>query len=217
VASIRRFLAPPQAAALEAIERDLRARVPARHWANAPVRDAILAAAHELVLGPFLDEHLSEPFRGRARDRLLRGWEAAIDQPRYGPNTAAVGRLIERAGALDAAAVAALLAASGRGRIADDPWPPGLDPDEDETLRVSSALAGRDIQDRAAPVLATLDRAAAARAGRLLARTAHAFVLRHAFPADAFARLVAPWQAATGDPGTGRSSDTRAEPRVQRR
>ena len=41
---------------------------------------------------PFLDAHLSEPFRERVRERLARGWESAIDQPRYGPNSAVVVR-----------------------------------------------------------------------------------------------------------------------------
>ena len=39
------------------------------------VRDAVEGYATELVLGEFLDELLSEPFRDRARERLTRGWE----------------------------------------------------------------------------------------------------------------------------------------------
>jgi curved DNA-binding protein CbpA len=217
VASIRRFLDPARIEALEAVERDVRARLPAAAWANAPTRDAILAAAHELVLGTFLDEHLAEPFRGRARDRLMRGWEAAIDQPRYGPNSRGVAAFVERAAGLDVAQLRALLAAAGRGRLTDDPWPPGLDPEEDEGLRVSIVLAGRDAASAASGVLASLDPPAAARAVRLLGRTAHALVLRHAFTAAEFDRLVGPWRAATGDPGTGRAADTRPEPEVRRR
>ena len=215
VASIRRFLAPDSLAAIDSVERDVRARLSPADWANAAVRDAILAAAHEIVLGHFLDEHLSEPFRGRARDRLIRGWEAAIDQPRYGPNTAVVERFVARAATLDAATVRALVDA-GRGRIPPDPWPRGLDPDEDAGLHVSSALAGRDAV-AAAGAISQLDRAAAARAARLLRRTAHALVLRHAFSAAEFAALVAPWQEATADPGTRRPADERAEATVRRR
>jgi hypothetical protein len=217
VASIRRFLDPARIAALEAVERDVRARLPSAVWASAPIRDAILAAAHELVLAPFLDEHLSEPFRGRARDRLMRGWEAAIDQPRYGPNSPAVARFVERAGGLGPDELRAMLGAVGRVRLAAEPWPSGLDPDEDEGLRVSIVLGGRDASAAAAAALGQLERAAASRAVRLLNRTAHALVLRHAFAAADFDRLIAPWRAATGDPGTGRSTDTRPEPFVRRR
>jgi curved DNA-binding protein CbpA len=217
VASIHRFLDPIRIAALEAIERDIRARLPPAAWADPATRDAILAAAHELVLAAFLDEHLAEPFRGRARDRLMRGWEASIDQPRYGPNTSAVHRFVQRAAELDADELRALIAAAGRGRIPPDPWPAGLDPDEDEGLRVSTVLAGRDAVDVASAAGRRLEPASAARATRLLHRTAHALVLRHAFSAAEFDRLVAPWRAATGDPGTGRRADTSPEPRVRRR
>lgn len=215
VASIRRFLAPDSLAAIDSVEQEVRARLSPADWANPAIRDAILAAAHEIVLGHFLDEHLTEPFRGRARDRLIRGWEAAIDQPRYGPNTAVVERFVARAAKLDAATVRALVDA-GRGRIPPDPWPRGLDPDEDAGLHVSSALAGRDAV-AAAGAISQLDRAAATRAARLLRRTAHALVLRHAFSAAEFAALVAPWQEATADPGTGRRADERAEATVRRR
>jgi curved DNA-binding protein CbpA len=216
VASIRRFLSPDSLAAVDSVEGQLRARLRPTDWANGPLRDGVLAAAHELVLGTFLDEHLAEPFRGRARDRLVRAWEAAIDQPRYGPNTKAVERFLARAAVLTADEARKLARAAGRGRITDDPWPSGLDPDEDEGLRVSSALAGRDAAARAAPALAGLERLVAARAERLLARTAHSIVLRHGFRAEEFAALVAPWRTATGDPGTGRT-ERAAGPTVRRR
>ena len=217
VASIRRFLTPERLAAVDAVEGQVRARMRPADWANAPIRDAILAAAHELVLGGFLDDNLAEPSRGRARDRLMRGWEAALDQPRYGPNTRVVRRFLERVEGLDAAGLATLVRASGRSRISADPWPRGLDPEEDDGLRVSSALAGRDAVQAAGPMLSTMERTPARRAERLLARTAHAFVLRHGFTASEFAGLVAPWQAATGDPGTGRGSEAPPGPIVRRR
>ena len=88
-ATIRRFLPPVQRAALDELESRVGAAVPAA--ADRPaIRDAIDGYATELVLGPFLDELLSEPFRSRARERLTRGWEAAVDRPRYGPNGAGV-------------------------------------------------------------------------------------------------------------------------------
>ena len=215
VASIRRFLPPARAEMLAAVEREIEARLPSAERAVLPVRDAILAAAHELVLAPFLDEHLTEPFRGRARERLMRGWEAAIDQPRYGPNSALVERFVQRAAALDRPEVEVMIRAAAPRHRGKHPWPAGLDPEEDEGLRVSTVLAARDAA--AAPVLAVLDPAAAHQARRLLAGTAHALVLRHGFGADAFADLIAPWRAATGVPGTGRvdERDT-AGPRVRR-
>jgi hypothetical protein len=69
----------------------------------------------------------------------------------------------------------------------------------------------------AAAALADLERVAANRAKRLLGRTAHAFVLRHGFTASEFAGLIAPWKAATGDPGTGRGSEAPPGPIVRRR
>jgi hypothetical protein len=217
VASIRRFLTPERLTAVDAIEGQVRQRLRSADWANAPIRDAILAAAHELVLGGFLDDNLAEPSRGRARDRLMRGWEAAIDQPRYGPNTRVVERFLERASGLDGVALKAMVQASGRSRIPVDPWPRGLDPEEDDGLRVSSVLAGRDAVAAAASALADLERPTANRARRLLGRTAHAFVLRHGFTAPEFAGLVAPWTVATGDPGTGRGRDPVPGPIVRRR
>jgi hypothetical protein len=217
VASIRRFLTPERLVAVDAVEGQVKARLRPADWANAPIRDAVLAAAHELVLGGFLDDNLAEPSRGRARDRLMRGWEAALDQPRYGPNTRVVRRFLERVSELDRDGLVQLVRASGRSRIPVDPWPRGLDPEEDDGLRVSSALAGRDAIAAAAPSLADLDRTTANRAKRLLGRTAHAFVLRHAFTASEFASLVAPWKAATGDPGTGRGSEAPPGPIVRRR
>jgi curved DNA-binding protein CbpA len=215
VASIHRFLTPDSLAAAQSVESEVRRRITPADWANPAIRDAIVAAAHEIVLGAFLDEHLSEPFRGRARDRLMRGWEAAVDQPRYGPNTAAVAAFVERSSRLTRQEVRALAGAI-RGRIAADPWPPGLDPDEDDGLRVSSALASRDAV-AAATALADVDRPTGTRAARLLRRTAHALVLRHAFGASDFAALLYAWRVATLDPGTGRNEREAAEATVRRR
>src|SRR3954447_15103344 len=111
VASIRRFLAPDAEAALDAIDAEVRTRLAPADWATPAIRDSILAAAHEIALRGFLDEHLSEPFRGRARDQLMKGWEAAIGQPRYGPNTPVVERFLARVARLDEGEAEALAAA----------------------------------------------------------------------------------------------------------
>jgi curved DNA-binding protein CbpA len=215
-ASIERFLPPQRVMAIQAIEARVRAVLPVDRWAHSRTRDAILACAHELVLGDFLDEHLTEPFRGRARDRLTRSWEAAVDQPRYGPNTPAVLRFLARTRRMSSDEIDRLLVASGRARLSPEPWPRTLDPDEDEALRVSAALASRDAVEAIEVHLATIERTRAARARRLVARAAHALALRHAFTAAEFGELVRPWSAATGDPGTGRGAAEHPNPQVRR-
>jgi hypothetical protein len=213
-ASIRRFLGAERVVALDRAEERVRGALGPDVWATLAIRDAVLAAAQEIVLAPFLDEHLSGAFLDRARDRLTRSWEASIDQPRYGPNTPAVERLVERAAGLGADDLRRLVRAAGRGPLPDLPWPAGIDPAEDEVFRVSSALAVRDAA--AAPSYDGLDRVTASRARRLLGRVAHAAVLRHAFDAATFAAIVEPWRAATGDPGTGRGPSRIPDPTVRR-
>ena len=180
------------------------ALVPPERWAEVGLREGLLGVSAELVLAPFLDDTLAEPFRGRARDRLLRAWEASIDQPRYGPNGAEVEAIRNRAAAMTAAEVAALLHASAGIPGDDRPWPAALDLDEDEAVRISAILAGRDVA-RALPELG-LAPATATRARRLLGRAGHIAALRHAFPAATYASLLAPFAAATGGGGAGAAS-----------
>jgi hypothetical protein len=210
-ATIARFLPPDQAAALEAMETSVAARLDPAAAARPGVRDAVEAYATELVLGPFLDELLSEPFRERTRERLTRGWDAAVGQPRYGPNGDAVRALIARIAGLDGSGVKALAATARRAGVdevrVDDPWPPGTSPDDDEALRVSSLLAGDDAA--AAVPQGVTDRATTARAGRSAARLAHLLVLRHAFAPSSFASLTKPWRPRF-------LPDDRPAPRVRR-
>jgi DnaJ-like protein len=212
LATIRRFLTPEAAAAFEAAETELAARVPHERWTRVGLREGLLGVAAELVLSGFLDETLAEPFRGRARDRLLRAWEASVDQPRFGPNGAQVEATRLRAGALGPAQVAAFVRASTGIPGDDRPWPVALDRDEDEALRISATLAAQDVAaalpaDGLAPATAT-------RARRLLGRLGHVVALRHAFPSSTYAALVAPFATATGTtPDDGRA---RAAPGVRR-
>lgn len=194
VAAIRRFLLSDKLAAVEAIEADVEARLAAAAWAHAPSRDAVLGAAHDLVLGDFLDEHLEEPFRERAHERLTRAWEAAVGQPRYGPNSAAVAAFIEQARGIAAAELQGLEDARIRGRSTSDlPWPVGLEPDENEGLRVSSVLAARDAIAAVGAAWPEPSR----RVRAALGRTAHALVLRHAFDPGTFDALTSAWRVAT--------------------
>ncbi len=145
LATIRRFVTPEAAAAFEAAEVAVAARVPRDRWAEVGLREGLLGVAAELVLSPFLDDTLAEPFRGRARDRLLRAWEASIDQPRYGPNGAEVAAVRARVATMTANEAATLVRASVGVPGDDRPWPPALDHDEDEALRISALLAARDV------------------------------------------------------------------------
>jgi curved DNA-binding protein CbpA len=208
VATIARFLSPERLAAVEAVERRVVQVLPRRSRWDAPTRDAIVAYAHEIVLGPFLDEHLSEPFRERVRDRLARGWEAAVDQPRYGPNTAVVKAAIDRLRALPPGrraqfVVEAVAAASAEGMSADLPWPAGLSAADDDALRVSSSLAQRDAE-------AIIGDPAPALARRSLGRAMHGLVLRHAFKPPELERLIGPWREVLADPGAPQNPVARA-------
>ena len=102
-ATIARFLPEDRLAALAAMATAVDARLDPAAAARPGVRDAVEGFGTELVLGDFLDELLTDPFRERARERLTRGWQAAVGQPRYGPNGVAVRALIARLAALDAA------------------------------------------------------------------------------------------------------------------
>jgi len=194
-ATIARFLPPDQLAALEAMSTSIDARLDPTAAVRQGVRGAIEGYGTELVLGSFLDDLLSEPFREGTRERLTRGWQAAIGQPRYGPNSAAVRALLEQLAGLDAAGVSALAevaARSGGDTQVDDPWPLGTSRNDDEALRVSSVLAARDAM-RGVPVGAT-DRVTLARARQAASRLAHLLVLRHAFAPPTFELLTRPWR-----------------------
>lgn len=189
VASISRFLPPERLAAVATVEKRIHDAIPRRSRWDAATRDAVVGYAHELILGPFLDDHLSEPFRERVRERLARGWEAAVDQPRYGPNSAAVRKALDRLRGLGPSDLGRLMGASlATGPIpAELPWPRGLSAQDDDALRVSSALAQRD-------AAALLPEPVPAIARRALGRAMHGLVLRHAFRPAELERVLGPWR-----------------------
>lgn len=204
LATVRRFLSPGARAAFAACEAALEARVPRARWAEAGLREGLLAAASEVVLAESLDELLAEPFRGRARERSLRAWEASVDQPRHGPNGEAVRALLERVRGWGPDEVAALLRASRGVDASQRPWPAGLDRAEDEALRISADLAARDLA--AALPVGDVPPRSAARARGLAARLGYATALRHAYAPGAYARITAglgALAAAEDDPGRG--------------
>jgi hypothetical protein len=198
-ATVRRFASQDVTAELDVVEAELAALVPHARWVETGVREGLIGVATEIVLGPFLDDTLGEPFRSRARERLLRAWDASLEQPRWGPNSAEVAALRDRVAAMTSAEVAAFVRASA-GIAADDrPWPDALDQDEDEALRISASLAARDVA--AALSLDGLATATAGRAQRLVARQGHVVALRHAFPEARYAMLVGPFVEAVGGRG----------------
>ena len=209
VATIERFLSADQLAAVAAAEADVKARLPQASWRRPHVRDAVVGAALELALGEFLDEHLDEPFRSRVRERLTRGWDAAVGQRRYGPAGAEVEALIQRLERLTATELRSLAATGASQALGDEPWPADTTPEDDEALRVSSVLAQRDV----ARVIEgnALDQASLERARRAAGRLAHLVVLRSSFRAAEWERLTRPWRALLE--GSGR----RPAPSVRRR
>jgi curved DNA-binding protein CbpA len=191
VATIRRFIPPERLAVLDSTGREAVRRL-AHAAERTGIRDAVLAYAGELILAPELDELLSEPFRSRTRERLTRGWEAAVGQPRYGPNGIDVVNLIARLATLSEAETRALAVSGSLERLGDAPWPEDVSLDDEDGLRVSSELAALD----AAHAVPTthLHGAALERARRAAARCAHLLVLRHLFPDREWDRSVAPWR-----------------------
>jgi molecular chaperone DnaJ len=189
IATISRFLPKDRQDALKTLEPMIQDALPRRARWDPATRDAAIGFAQDILLGPFLDEHLSGAFRERVRERLTRGWQAAVDQPRYGPNTAAVSEALRRLEALppaERARIAGLAPRVSGSGAADFPWPRGLSPQDDDGLRVSSALAQRD-------AVGLLPDPIPAVARRSLARAMHALVLRHGFKPSELERLAGSW------------------------
>jgi hypothetical protein len=207
LATVQRFLTPDARAAFAASETALAARVPHDRWAEVGVREGLLAVASEVVLAPFLDDLLAEPFRGRARERLLRAWDASVDQPRFGPNGAAVAAVVECVRAWAPDEIAAFLRGSTGVDAGQRPWPDALDREEDEALRISAELAARDVA--AALRVDGIAGGSATRARRLVARLGYATALRHAYPAGAYARIAAPYEAVVASAGPADGPEVR--------
>ena len=158
-----------------------------------PTRDAVVGQLADIVLGDVLEALLGDPAGPRARERLTRGWEAAVGQPRYGPATAAIGELLERLRALDrGGGPRPGRDAAREERLGPPPWPRATSPEEDDALRVSSELRIATRPRRSMRSERVGERHAAP-ARRAAARVAHLLVLRHAFPAREFERHAAPW------------------------
>jgi len=187
LATLRRFVTPELMAQLDRAELAVSAALPPSARRVPAIRDAVVGRVAELILADLLEELLGDPAGERARERLTRGWDAAVEQPRYGPATPTVVGLLERLVHASPADLRWLAGTGARERIGEPPWPDATSRDEDETLRVSSELAARDAQ------AAANGAGASAAARRAAARIAHLLVLRHAFAASVFDRHAAPW------------------------
>lgn len=205
LATLRRFLGADQMAALDTAERAVLDVLPAAARRVPGIRDAVVGRVAELILADMLDELLGDPAGDRARERLTRGWDAAVGQPRYGPATATVQGLLARVRGLSVEESRWLAATGAHERLGEAPWPEATSRDEDEALRVSTELAAADVE---AAIRDAGGNAAARRAG---GRIAHLVVLRHAFASSAFDRHAAPWL------GTLIERTIAAEPRVRHR
>ena len=196
LATLRQFVQPELERTLQQAERDAIGDLPPAARRSLPIRDAIVGRLADIILGDVLEEILGDPAGQWARERLTRGWDSAIGQPRYGPATLAVTTLLERLRRLTGSDIRHLASTGTIERLGDPPWPDATSPEEDDALRVSSELAQTDAVD-------ALDSAVAATgaggvrttpaARRAAARIAHLLVLRHAFRTVAFERHAAPW------------------------
>lgn len=187
LATLRRFVTPELMAQLDLAEQAVLAALPPTARRVSAIGDAVVGRVAELILADLLEELLGDPAGERARERLTRGWDAAVGQPRYGPATPTVVSLLERLRKAPAADLRWLAGTGASERLGASPWPDATSRDEDETLRVSSELAGRDAQ------VAAGEAGASTSARRAAARVAHLLVLRHAFAASVFDRHAAPW------------------------
>lgn len=192
LATLRRFVPPELDGVIDRAERAAIANLPAAARRDLATRDAVVGQLADIILGDVLETILGEPAGPRARERLTRGWEAAVGQPRYGPATAAIGDMLDRLRALSPDDIRSLAATGTRERLGTPPWPRATSPEEDDALRVSSELAANDAAG-AIDTHSGVGERQAAPARRAAARVAHLLVLRHAFPAREFDRHAAPW------------------------
>jgi hypothetical protein len=184
VASIRRFVGETRRDALDDLEKAVARALPPIASGRPAVLDAATSYGHQLVLAGFLADELTDPFRDRVVERMTRGWEAAVDQARYGPNSGAVAAFLSRAASLGTAGIAGFARMAQQAGLAAVRWPQGAHPAEDEALRISVALADRDAHTRLSAAPSTVRRAAAAVAGTI--------ALRPAYRRAEFARLMTP-------------------------
>lgn len=196
LATLRQFVPPDLERSLQEAERAAFAGLPSSVRGSVAARDAVVGRLADIIFGDILDEILGEPAGMWARERLTRGWDSAVGQPRYGPASQAIVTLLERLRALSGPELRALAATGTQDRLGPAPWPHATSPEEDDVLRVSSELAVDDAVgavDEALSATGTTGVRIVAATRRAAARVAHLLVLRHAFRTAAFERHAGPW------------------------
>lgn len=196
LATLRQVVPPELERQLAEAERAAMAHLPASARRSAAIRDAVVGRLADILLADVLEEILGDPASLWARERLTRGWDSAVGQPRYGPASPAIATLLDRLRGLRADDLRRLATSGTLERLGDAPWPDATSPEEDDALRVSSELAGADAIDAIDEALSATGTTAirtVTAARRAAARIAHLIVLRHAFPTRAFDRHAAPW------------------------
>lgn len=196
LATLRQVVPPELEGQLDDAERAAIANLPPSARRSAAIRDAIVGRLADILLSDTLDDILGDPASTWASERLTRGWDSAVGQPRYGPATSAVATLLERLRGLSGDQLRHLASTGTLERLGDPPWPQATSPEEDDALRVSSELAATDAIDaidRALSGTGTTGIRTVTATRRAAARMAHLLVLRHAFPTRAFDRHAAPW------------------------
>jgi len=211
--SLRRLVPPELWRRVGAIDELLQARLPAEAWADPQAQLAARGYGRAAVLELFLLGALDDA--ETLIDDLRRGWESAVGQPRYGPNTDEVTRVVERIGrATPAEAIALTARWSALWTAAEPPWPADADPDDYAALQISAMLARRDAAAAAAASFEGLSSGARVAAQNAFAVSAHVTALRPIFPAREYGPYQRAWDAVM-HPGR-RSPSARAEPTVRR-
>ena len=96
LATLRQVVPQELERQLDEAERGALANLPPAARRSTPIMDAVVGRLADILLGDTLDDILGDPASIWARERLTRGWDSAVGQPRYGPASAAVTALLER-------------------------------------------------------------------------------------------------------------------------
>jgi hypothetical protein len=210
-AALRSLVPPELWRRVTVLEDRLAARLGHAAWSDPRTAGSIGGLAQATVLEPFLLHQLDDA--EDLLEHLRRGWESAVNQPRYGPNSRGVRLLIdrfERATVAEARALAAGWAAVG-GDV--QPWPAHARPEDYAALQVSAALARRDAA--AVVRLPGVDVQEELRLRGAFARTAHITALRPIYPAREFAPYHRVWDGVVR-PWRGAVSEAPVDPTVRR-
>jgi DnaJ domain len=210
-AALRRLVPAELWRRVATLDERLAARLGQSAWSDPRIGGSARGFAQATVLEPFLLHQLDDA--EDLLEQLRRGWESAVNQPRYGPNSRGVRLLVDRFGRATVAEARALAAGWAALGGEEQPWPTQAWPDDYTALQVSAALARRDAA--AAARLPGVDATEEEHLRDAFARTAHVTALRPIFPARAFAPYQRVWDAVVR-PWRGAATEAQVEPTVRR-